>query len=147
MCDHEKKPYPKGRFDVGNKCLLKSCERKEDYIPMVELCTGLANSPASNTMLIQVAIQDNALKASQSKSTTISMPTRLLSERPGLQRVLYACIFDDNNKQNLLPSFINAAEHGKGYRAHKLKDFVQEKMPRTKIENAPYPIKYMLDQR
>ena len=44
---------------------------------MVELCTGLANSPAANTLLIQVAIQDNLMKAggaaAQEKSK-IKMP-------------------------------------------------------------------------
>lgn len=83
---------------------------------MVELCTGLANSPAANTLLIQVAIQDNLMKAggaaAQEKSK-IKMPLKLLSERPGLQRILYACIYDDNNKNLLLPSFITAAEYGK----------------------------------
>ena len=81
-CDHEKHPYPdkKNKNDNPALCLLQNCKRKEELVPIVELCTGLSNIPATNALLIQYTLKDNTGE----KGKIYDMPFKLFSERPGL---------------------------------------------------------------
>ena len=72
-----------------------------ELIPLVELCTRVVNAPYTNAMIIQLAIHGNEFNSSDFKVK--DQPFKLLTERPGLPRIVYACMFDDLNKKKLLP--------------------------------------------